>query len=245
MKKIIAAVLIILVIVGGYISTHPSIDRTLEDELNGVYRIMSDSENNGYWGLFIGDTNSKFSLSLYDAEAGNPGVEGKVTYLDETTIKIKVDPDYYEELPSGKWECDGKTLELAYEMTPYGIILTNNGDSVEFGRESSLATRLKTEKCPGIESIEFRDGKLIMTGSVFFENDDWKDGTFEYVVPDGFEFADWALGHDQMNAKEFVKFVKSDEAKGLVIEISANGDELSSCGVCEQNASMLSEECGE
>ncbi len=71
-------------------------------------------------------------LSIYDNEAGNPGVEGEIVLIDDKNIKIKIDPDLYDQLPSGQWKDSGEYLELTYEKTPEGIILTNNGKSISF-----------------------------------------------------------------------------------------------------------------
>lgn len=87
-----------------------------------------------WWHLSIleGDYEYGNYLTIYDNEAGNPGVEGKIVLIDDNNIKVKIDPDYYDELPSGKWKDSGDYLELTYERTPDGIILTNNGKSIRF-----------------------------------------------------------------------------------------------------------------
>ncbi len=71
-------------------------------------------------------------LSIYDNEAGNPGVEGEIVLIDDKNIKIKIDPELYDQLPSGQWKDSGEYLELTYERTLEGIILTNNGKSISF-----------------------------------------------------------------------------------------------------------------
>ena len=80
------------------------------------------------------DSKEKY-LSIYDNEAGNPGVEGKIDFIDGSSLIVKIDPDYYEELPSAKWKSDGKTLEVKYMKTDKGIELKNNDATVSFIKE--------------------------------------------------------------------------------------------------------------
>lgn len=245
MKKLFLVLLTIAVIIAMTACGQSDVDKEKAEQISGSYKIMSDSEDNNYWALFIGDDDAGLYLTIYDDAAGNPGVEGVVTYLDDTKITVAVRDDLYEELPSDKWECDGKTLEMTYEKTPYGITLTNNNASVNFGSELSLATKYPADDSEGLTSIEYDGGMLFMEGSVFYENGEWTEGSFQCSVPEGFEFTDWALGHEEMSADEFIEFIKTDEAKGLVIEMSLVGNELDTCGVCQENASMLCEDCGD
>lgn len=76
-------------------------------------------------------------LSIYDNEAGNPGVEGKIILIDDKNIKVEIDPELYDQLPSGQWKDSGEYLELTYERTTDGIILTNNGKSIRFDWDMS------------------------------------------------------------------------------------------------------------
>lgn len=89
-----------------------------------------------WWHLSIID-NDEYGkcLSIYDAQAGNPGVEGTITFLDDSTMEIAIDPDYYDDLPTYEWECDGKTLLLEYVRTDDGIELTNKGTTIKFTEE--------------------------------------------------------------------------------------------------------------
>ena len=96
--------------------------------LDGDYNV-----EDSWWHLSISSEEKYFSI--YDHEAGNPGVEGEITALDESSITIKIDPDYYDCLPGDDWECDGVTLTVEYEKTDDGIILTNNGQELRFVNE--------------------------------------------------------------------------------------------------------------
>ena len=88
----------------------------------------------GWWHLSILEDDYEYGdyLSIYDNEAGNPGVEGEIVFFDDKNIKVKIDPDYYDELPSGEWKDSGRYLELTYERISDGIILTNNEKSIRF-----------------------------------------------------------------------------------------------------------------
>ena len=91
----------------------------------------------GYWHLSIRDDEEAggWYLAIYDNEAGNPGVEGLIESMDDTSIVVRIDPDYYDELPSGQWESDGETLEMSYACEEGGIVLTNNDQSITFTEE--------------------------------------------------------------------------------------------------------------
>lgn len=109
-------------------------------DIAGEYQVVAveDVENDEdyvgtWWHLHI-DSKEKY-LSIYDNEAGNPGVEGKIDFIDGSSLTVRIDPDYYEELPSAKWRSDGETLEVKYMKTDKGIELENNGEVLSFIRE--------------------------------------------------------------------------------------------------------------
>lgn len=109
-------------------------------DIAGEYQVVAaeDVENDedyvGTWWHLSIDSKEKY-LSIYDNEAGNPGVEGKIDFIDGSSLIVKIDPDYYEELPSAKWKSDGKTLEVKYKKTDEGIELENNGKTLTFIKE--------------------------------------------------------------------------------------------------------------
>ena len=104
----------------------------------GEYQAVEVDDPDDYigswWHLSILEDDYEYGdyLTIYDNEAGNPGVEGKIVLIDDKNIKVKIDPDLYDQLPSGQWKDSGEYLELTYERTPDGIILTNNGKSIVF-----------------------------------------------------------------------------------------------------------------
>lgn len=103
------------------------------DTVKGEYRIQGcESEDDnvyvaGYWMLVCFENEDGPYLSIYDCGAGNPGVEGYITAMDEKTINVAIDPDYYEELPKANWADQGGILYLQYELTGEGILLYNGG----------------------------------------------------------------------------------------------------------------------
>ena len=100
---------------------------------NGV----DDDYIGGYWHLTILADNEEYGnyLTIHDNEAGNPGVEGEIVSTDDSNIVIKIDPDYYDQLPCGRWKDSGEYLEMTYVKTDDGIELTNNEYTVEFNEE--------------------------------------------------------------------------------------------------------------
>lgn len=128
----------------GTIETKGNAKAVDEDEdfkdIAGEYQVVAveDVENDedyvGTWWHLSIDSKEKY-LSIYDNEAGNPGVEGKIDFIDGSSLIVKIDPDYFEELPSGKWKSDGETLEVKYKKTDNGIELENNDATVSFTKE--------------------------------------------------------------------------------------------------------------
>lgn len=113
-------------------------------KIEGEYQIVeskSDDNNAGsWWRLSIHETNYDDEkhveyFSIYDNEAGNPGVEGKIVELTDNYIKVLIDPEYYDQLPSGKWHQKGKYLEISYTKNNKDIILSNNNISLYFEKE--------------------------------------------------------------------------------------------------------------
>ena len=92
----------------------------------------------GWWHLSIIDelSDEGSDFSIYDNEAGNPGVEGKMLLVDDANIKIEINPDYYDKLPTSSWQDSGDFLEMTYAVTDDGIELTNNGKTIHFVKES-------------------------------------------------------------------------------------------------------------
>lgn len=105
-----------------------------EYQASGIYDAENDEYVDAFWHLTILEDNEGEGpyFTIYDNEAGNPGVEGRLIFLDDKTIKVLVDEEYYEQLPSDKWELDGDTLTVDYAMTELGIVLYNNNVEVGF-----------------------------------------------------------------------------------------------------------------
>lgn len=119
-------------------NTTDNVDVAALNNVVGEYQAVAvEDEDNfvgGWWHLSIRDEYSEegSDFSIYDNEAGNPGVEGKIVKLDDSSIVIEINPDYYDELPSGNWNDSGDTLEMTYVKTDDGIELTNNSVTISF-----------------------------------------------------------------------------------------------------------------
>lgn len=111
MKKLMALCLCVFALVG------------CSKSIYGDYQLIDS-----YWHLYI----DKEYLSIYDNAAGNPGVEGSIISMDDSTITIEIDYDYFDEMPGDTWEEKDGTLTLNYKKTSNGIILENNGEELEF-----------------------------------------------------------------------------------------------------------------
>ena len=143
MKRFFAIILMLMLTVAmltacGANEISNEIDREALYCANGEYQAVEVDDPDDYigswWHLSILDNDHEYGdyLSIYDNEAGNPGIEGKIVLIDDKNIKVKIDPELYDQLPSSKWKDSGDCLELTYERTPDGIILTNNGKSIRF-----------------------------------------------------------------------------------------------------------------
>lgn len=74
-----------------------------------------------------------------DIEAANPGVAGRIIYLDENTIIIKINKSFFFDLPGLEWKTSSSNskLEMHYVKSGYKLILENNGEELEFYDESA------------------------------------------------------------------------------------------------------------
>ena len=110
--------------------------------LEGEYRPDDDDLS---WMILIIDSNGSSMLcdslgmpylTIYDDEAGNPGVEGKIFRLNKDTITIDIAFRYYAFLPESDWKTsyyDSK-LKMHYELFQDSLILENNGKEMKFHR---------------------------------------------------------------------------------------------------------------
>lgn len=110
------------------------------NRIEGQYQIIEsksdDKEVGTWWHLsIVKDEDGKQYLAIYDNEAGNPGVEGEIVELTEDYIKIDIDQDYYDELPTYDWKQEGRYLELNYIDRGKDIELLNNDISLYFGHD--------------------------------------------------------------------------------------------------------------
>ena len=147
MKRLLAVVMTLLLAVtmftacGTTESGSDEIDTTALGKIVGEYQVVGNEDEDNYigswWHLDILADDEEYGnyLSIYDNEAGNPGVEGEIVSLDDASIIVKIDPEYYDELPSSKWKDSGEYLEMTYSMNNGTMNLTNNDYTIKFIKE--------------------------------------------------------------------------------------------------------------
>ena len=141
MKKLISILISIsMILVIASCSSGVSDFSSYINDIAGDYQIRTtdsaEATDDDYWHLSIyEDEELGPYLSIYDNLAGNPGVEGIITEINDTDITVQIDPDYYDQLPSYDWQDSGDTLEISYKITDEGIILTNNDTALRFVKE--------------------------------------------------------------------------------------------------------------
>ena len=68
-----------------------------------------------YTGFYAFDIEKNGEFSLYDAEAGNPGVEGKINQYDRESLKIKTRSEADFDVPA-EWSGLNHSDTLLYEI---------------------------------------------------------------------------------------------------------------------------------
>lgn len=111
------------------------------DAVEGDYHVQGHEDEDNYvgwyWHLAFFRNEDGPYFTIYDDAAGNPGVEGYIIAMDEDSINVEIDQDYYEDLPRDNWADKDGVLYLQYELTEDGIRLTNGGEetAIEAVRE--------------------------------------------------------------------------------------------------------------
>lgn len=137
--KVFVIVLIVFALI--YVSScgfllYNQIDKTLLANIEGEYddgnamclTIIRES------GKLLDDDTTDPYFEIIDVEAANPGVEGKIIYLDEDTIIIKIDKFFFFELPNPNWKASflNSILKMHYVKSGDTLILENNGEKEEY-----------------------------------------------------------------------------------------------------------------
>lgn len=121
-------------LVGDYQAAPPEMQPSDIDETYWHLSILKEYEGKGPY------------LTVYDNEAGNPGFEGRIMYLqdnkaDEKTeskvIIVEIDPEYFDAMPAD-WspEGDGKYAVLDILRTGKGVKLGYRGSDMLFAEET-------------------------------------------------------------------------------------------------------------
>ena len=138
MKKLLIALGLVLAFALAGCGENSKVDEAYFSNICGTYDVVEHESDDfdryvgGWWALDIGDfEGSGPYLTIYDCGAGNPGVEGPIVALDESSVSIDCS-EIHDELPVGCWKYDEKTLTMDYKVTDEGIELTNNDFAIKF-----------------------------------------------------------------------------------------------------------------
>ena len=114
-----------------------NVDESVFADISGDYQVVETDEIGNWWHLYIGKSDDiPYYMSIYDNAAGNPGVAGLVTELNDTSLTIEIDRDLFEELPAGWSVTNDTTLTLEYSCDEDSITFTNNHLPVVFERQA-------------------------------------------------------------------------------------------------------------
>ncbi len=217
-----------------------NIDRDIFKSISGDYQAVAQEtgDPNGYvgdwWHLYIGDDEEHGAyLAIYDNAAGNPGVEGPIYALDDSTVKIKCDPDLTDQLPSSEWEPDGDYLEMTYTTTDSGIILENSGKAIEFKKDVNFRTlcgNWKSDAEQSLDNFSFTGRGVQMTGWNYEcsgqENVGgiWCEETLDFELADDCSFTDNFFMTGDVTQGEWEELIRRDDAGNSVIELDVSDE---------------------
>lgn len=105
--------------------------------IKGDYQAVETDEIGGWWHLYIGEDQENdlpYYFTIYDNGAGNPGVQGEIIKLNDTSLTLKVHMDMFEQMPADWTLEDDSTLTLEYVCDETSITLTNSDLPVVFER---------------------------------------------------------------------------------------------------------------
>ena len=138
--SIIAVMAVVLYLVVSNMKS-PQINKRQLAKLEGEYRPTDEDLSwmiltiHSKGGMIMDDKSPRVPyLAIFDDEAGEPGVEGKIISLDKDTIVIEIAKDFYESLPDDGWKTtdNDSRLEMHYKKSKDKLILENNGVEMEF-----------------------------------------------------------------------------------------------------------------
>lgn len=103
---------------------------SLEDAgLVGEYNceeVLEDPDDYvGYYSMYI-ESDGRFSM--YDAEAGNPGISGKMTLTSENTLSLNCNRADFD--PPYEWKGMNPKCELKYELDGNKLYLIYSEDDI-------------------------------------------------------------------------------------------------------------------
>lgn len=247
-KKMLAAVLICLLAVCFCACTkvEEHVDESAARAILGEYQAAEDSGTDGWWHLSIGynDEDSLY-LSIYDNEAGNPGVEGPIVSLGDSQIAIEYDEEYYEQLPSDKWKTDGKYLIMDYSLDDERITLSNSGGDAVFAKEPdeyTVSGHWRSPNSDELEEVIIDDDTITLKGwqrSTLTK--EWINEESTYKLAEDCIFNDVYFEREVVSKDKFEEQLERKDAEYIVIEIDMIGDEVSEVRLAEPDESYLTD----
>ncbi len=204
------------------------IDESILQAISNEYQ--ADDEDASYWHLYIGENEEdKAFFSIYDNAAGNPGVEGEIVSLTDSSLVIKVDQDMFEALPSSQWELSKDKLELTYELLEDGIRLTNHETAVIFKKEGACKTilcRWQSENPQSLRNISFENEQVYLEGWIGMSDGNWIEENVSFWMDPDCEFIDDCFEHSSIDQDAFLKLLDRKDAADTVIELDMVDDYL-------------------
>ena len=224
------------------------IDKTIDEsavkDLLGEYQGVDSAGTDGWWHLSISynDEDSLY-LSIYDNEAGNPGIEGPVVSLHESQIAIEYDKDYYEQLPSDKWKTEGKYLIMNYSLSRKGITLSNGGGDAVFAKEPeqyTISGHWRSPNSDELEDVIIGDGSITLKGwQRSTKTREWVNEEKNYKLADDCIFNDCYFERQCVSKDRFKAQLKREDAEYMVLELDITGDRVTEVRLAEPDESYL------
>lgn len=232
---------------GSDLTEDGSIDVDKFSSLEGEYQVEYSDEVGSWWNLSIDIyEDDEYHLTIFDGEAGNPGVEGTIVDLSKDSMTIKVNQESYEELPTSKWKMDGDHLTLKYKKEGCSITLSNHGFDIKFSIPfTTIAGFWNSDEEYHIDKFTFNHGRITTKGHTH-ENGDAEsygldnEAGDELCIARDCRFYDEYTGSVEISQKEFQDLLKDGKSAGGVIEIIYSADTAYEIRLVKYQNSILS-----
>ncbi len=176
--KSVFCIFVLLIFVSGLLTgcKASEVDKACMDRLAGSYEMCDSTEKDAYMGMamvinYEDNKTSKPHFSIYDT-CGNPGVEGKILKMDESTITVKIDQEYYEGMPAGDWKEKNGELILSYNIEEKE---GRNKDGIDIIQQKVILSEAfeekETTKITFIKELQDEEGEIISNELVEIDED--------------------------------------------------------------------------